>query len=85
MTLRLRTGQGESRFAVVVSSAVSRNATSRNYLRRVLYGALRFHWPKLKKGLNGAIFLKKHAVNLRPNELKEELKDLLNVSRSLTP
>lgn len=71
-----------SRFTVVVSTKVSKNAVVRNRIKRVLREYIRLHIPSLALG-DYAIIVKPAAAKIDSKDLPGHLKSLLLSSRLL--
>lgn len=78
--LRLRwvkVGADKSRFAVVVSTKVSKRATQRNKLKRRLREIVREHKPNIKPGIDIVISALPAALSCSYQELNQEVQVLL--------
>ena len=64
-----------TKYAVVVSSKISKRAVERNKIRRRLYSILSKNFPS--KGLVGAFFVKKEALKATFKELEKEVGNAL--------
>ena len=73
-------GQGDLRFAVVVSKKVSKRAVMRNRLRRLLHHAFLEEVPLLRRGHWLLLSLKPGAAGCSGDELLQEWNDLLQRS-----
>jgi ribonuclease P protein component len=67
----------KSRFAVVVSTKVSKKATQRNTLKRQIKEILRLNLDKIKPGYDITISVNSKALNLDFDQLNQGLKKLL--------
>jgi ribonuclease P protein component len=66
-----------NRFAVVVSTKVSKKATKRNRLRRQIREIIRLNQPKIKSGYNIIISAQTAALNFDYQQLQQEFFKLL--------
>lgn len=66
--------QSRSRAAVVVSTKVSKRAVPRNRTRRRFYAQLQRMWPQIKPGYDIVILTRHQALDLRGEELAEQLR-----------
>lgn len=64
--------QGGNRFAIVVSSHVSKKAVDRNRLRRLIHGAIVANMPKVPK-IDMILFPKKQMVHCNREEIVKEV------------
>lgn len=62
----------DPRIAVVVSNKVSKSAVVRNRLKRIIRDEIHKHILKIRSG-NYVIILKRSAININPEQLRNEL------------
>lgn len=72
-----------SRFAVVVSTKVSKKATSRNRLKRRLREIIRLNKDKIKTGFDILVFTNNKALALDYQQLEEDLLKILAKAKLL--
>lgn len=81
----VRPSKGEhSRFAVVVSTKVSKKATDRNRLRRQIREVVRAQLPKIGTGYDVVISVRSSARDASFAKLSEELDTLFKKARLLS-
>lgn len=69
---KMMRAEGPSRFSVVVSKKVAKNATDRNKIRRRMYSAL-IPFCKNVSGVHGVIMLKKEVIKASSDQISFEL------------
>jgi len=69
-----------SRFGIVVSQKVSKKAAERNKIKRQISEILREEAPKIKKGVDVILLVKPNIKKRNFAEIKEKLKEALNVA-----
>ncbi len=72
LTVKFAASPAASRFTVVVSTKVSKNATKRNRLKRIIREFVRLRLPVFKTG-DYAIVLKPRAGNVAEQELMQNV------------
>ncbi len=73
----LKNELGHRRFAVIVSTKISKKATERNLLKRRLRELLKVSSDKLPTSYDFVLYTKKGIQNLSFQELKKEFEKLL--------
>ena len=68
-----RDDTGPSKFGLIVSTKISRNATKRNYIRRALWEALRQNLYQTKKGYDCVLLAQPEAVKKYTDEIMHEV------------
>jgi ribonuclease P protein component len=79
----LANNQGFSRFAVVVSNKVSKQATKRNYLKRQIREIFRLNMPKIKINYDVICSAGARALGAKYQDLEKDLIFLLNKAKLL--
>jgi ribonuclease P protein component len=69
-----------SRFAVVISSSVSKKAVQRNKLKRQAKNIILRHLKNFKKGFAAMIYFKRESAKISFKEMEEELLNLFKKS-----
>lgn len=80
----LKTGEGKSRFSVVVSKKIAKTAVERNYTRRRTYDALSKILPKIQDGYHGVFFAKVGIQKLTQAQVAAEIDNLLAKTKIFT-
>jgi ribonuclease P protein component len=77
-TIKFKTGQmAESRFTVIISTKVAKQAVIRNRIKRTIADCLRLNIDRVKKGLDVIFLIKPNAIKIKNEELKKEVYDSL--------
>lgn len=85
LSLRIQKDTAQvSRFSVVASKKVTRSAVERNFLKRKLSTPLAHFLPHIPVGFQGIFFIKKGFSELKPQEIKDEIKHLLEKSLNIS-
>lgn len=79
----LNNNQETSRFAVVISTKVSKKASQRNRLRRQIREIIRLNKPKIKEGFDLMISVNNKALDQTYQALEKDLLALLNKAKLL--
>jgi ribonuclease P protein component len=66
---------GNSRFSVVVSKKVAKNAVDRNKIRRRLYSAIHSVYTRIQPGFHGIFMVKPVIVKVSMKEIKLSLEE----------
>jgi ribonuclease P protein component len=80
-TIKFKTGQmAESRFTVIISTKVAKQAVIRNRIKRILRDFLRHNIAILKKG-DYAIIIKSRIKTLTAKEIRLEMQSFLTKTK----
>jgi ribonuclease P protein component len=79
-TIRFLAGSGKSRFTVVVSTKVAKQAVRRNRLKRLIREVIRLNLEKFKSG-DYAIMVKPAAAQKESADIKLKFAELCKTSR----
>lgn len=71
----------DTRFGIVVSTKVSKKATDRNRVKRIIRETIRELISEVKSGFDVVIVAKPSIINLKSSEVIEETKLLLKKSK----
>ncbi len=83
LSLRMQKEEGLSRMSFVVSKKIAKNAVTRNKLRRMGYAAGESLISKVSPGYVCIFYFKKHIQSLSVNFLREEIKKLLMMTKTV--
>lgn len=84
-TLRTYLTPGEkSKFSVIISKKIEKNAVDRNLVKRMVYEELRLLLPKMKNELICLLFVKKTFKNIDFKLIKEDIFFVLRKAGVLT-
>lgn len=69
----LKRNMGSTRFGFIVSTKISKRATARNRVKRVLKEAIRNLLPKIKEGFDVVFLVKRAILEKGGEEIKNEV------------
>ncbi|HLE49102.1 MAG TPA: ribonuclease P protein component [Patescibacteria group bacterium] len=71
------------RFAVVISTKVSKLATHRNRIKRAFRDALRYNWKKVSNGIDIVFLVKPSSERVGAADIMKEIQNFLENTRML--